>query len=146
VLAVSAPETPFTLTACWAISAVLEAEKARVAELPDVRDREDGETVTPADMPVRVMDTDPVKPFCPAAETCTVWLAPCANVMLVGDSETVKLGVGGGVGLPLPLPAVPPPQPVMDRQRRATATTKECLPLGTITPYTFIGIRHKSNL
>src|SRR5439155_4464246 len=137
---------PVTLTACWAISAVREAAKAMVAELPGERDREVGETVTPPDIPATVMDTEPEKPFCPATETCTVWLAPCANVTLVGDSETAKPGVGGGGGLPPPLPAVPPPQPIIDRQRRATTTTKECFCLAIMAPFAFVRIRHKSSL
>jgi len=71
VFSVSVPEVPLTLTACCAISAVPEAEKVKVAELPGVTDREVGEAVTPLVKPVRVTDTEPVKPPCPATETST---------------------------------------------------------------------------
>ena len=56
--------------------ALLEAAKVKVPDAPGVRDRDEGEIETPVGKPLAVTETVPVKPFCPAIETCTICAVP----------------------------------------------------------------------
>ena len=128
MFAASVPEVASTLTDCCAIPAVLEADKVKVAGELGVMESVVGETVTPPGNEAAVTETDPVKPFCAAAETCTDWLAPpWARATLAGESEIVKLGLGGG-GVELEeLSELPPPQPTSIKQRRLMQRRQMCL-------------------
>jgi hypothetical protein len=79
--------------------AVLEATSVKVPATPGVRERDEGEDVTPVGKPLAVTETEPAKPPCALTKTCTFCeVPPCASVTLAGETETVKLGIGGGGG------------------------------------------------
>lgn len=106
------PASPSTTLAVAAILADWEAEKVKVPETPDVRERDEGETVIPAGKPGVDTVTVSLKPLGAETEICTVCAAPpWASVTLFGDREIVKPGEcdAGGVGddeLPPPQPAI----------------------------------------
>ena len=98
---------------------MLDRTNANVLSYARVSD--DGETVTPAGRLLVVTDTEPVKPLLAFTETCTFWKAPpCIRLMVAGDNEIEKPGVGGGGGVEI---ESPPPAP----QFVARITRKEAL-------------------
>jgi hypothetical protein len=91
------PEVPVKLTVAVAAPALDAAVNVVLCAVPGTSESVAGLAVTPDGSPATVTLTVPVKPFCAAAFTLTVWpMAPTVRVTVAGVDVSEKSAVRAG--------------------------------------------------
>jgi hypothetical protein len=113
------PEVPLKVTVALLPAAEDAAVRVTVCAVPGIKVNVNGLAVTPDGSPATVTLTVPVKPFCAAAFTLTVWpMAPALSVTEAGVDVSEKSAVRAG----LTAERGPPPHEI-----RATSEDRQAI-------------------